>query len=62
VPTQCPRLQHVWRAAGSNGRGKGQDGLEQTLGWSAEIVKQRPRYKQVWIRGDLPDDQIDWAQ
>jgi transposase len=62
VPTQFPRLQHVWLDAGYNGRGKGKDWIEQTLGWSAEIVKHRPRYKKVWILGDLPDDQIDWAQ
>jgi putative transposase len=62
VPTQFPRLSHVWLDAGYNGRGKGKDWIEQTLGWSAEIVKHRPRYKKVWILGDLPDDQIDWSQ
>jgi putative transposase len=62
LPTQFPRLSHVWLDAGYNGRGKGKDWIEQTIGWSAEIVKHRPRYKKVWILGDIPDDQIDWSQ
>jgi putative transposase len=62
VPTQFPRLSHVWLDAGYNGRGKGKDWIESTLGWRAEIVKHRPRYKQVWILGDIPDDQIDWSK
>lgn len=61
VPTQFPRLSHVWLDAGYNGRGKGKDGIESTLGWSAEIVKHRPRSKKVWVFEDLPDDQIDWS-
>jgi len=52
VPTQYPRLSHVWLDAGYNGRGKGKDWIETTLGWSAEIVKHRPRYKKsVGLRG-----------
>jgi putative transposase len=62
VPAQFPRLSHVWLDAGYNGRGKGKDWVEQTLGWTAEIVKHRPRYKKVWIFGDIPDDQIDWSR
>jgi putative transposase len=42
VPAQYPRLAHIWLDAGYNGRGKGKDWIEQTLGWSAEIVKHRP--------------------
>jgi transposase len=48
--------------AGYNGRGKGKDWIEQTLGWSAEVVKHRPRYKKVWVFEDLPDDQIDGSK
>jgi putative transposase len=62
VPAQFPRLSHVWLDAGYNGRGKGKDWIESTLGWSAEIVKHRPRYKKVWVFEDLPDDQIDWSK
>jgi len=62
IRTHFPRLQHIWLDAGYNGRGKGKDWIESALGWRAEIVKHRPRYKKVWILGDLPDDQIDWSQ
>jgi putative transposase len=62
VPIQFPRLRHVWLDAGYNGRGKGKDWVESALGWTAEIVKHRPRYKKVWILGDIPDDQIDWSR
>jgi putative transposase len=62
VLTQFPRLHHVWLDAGYNGRGKGKDWIEQTLGGSAEIVKHRPRYKKVWVPKDIPPDQIDWSQ
>ena len=33
-----PRLRHVWLDSGYNGKGKSKDWIEQTLGWSAEIV------------------------
>ncbi len=49
------------RRPGSNGRGTGKDWIESALGWSAEIVKHRPRDKKVWVFEDLPDDQIDWS-
>jgi putative transposase len=63
IHTQFPRLQHVWLDAGYNGAGKGNDWTESALGWSAEIVKHRPRYKKVWgVFEDLPDDQIDWSK
>jgi|SRR5215813_706566 len=62
LPTQFPRLSHVWLDAGYNGRGKGKEWIEQTLGWSAQIVKHPPRYKKVWVFEDLPDDQIDWSK
>jgi putative transposase len=62
VPTQFPRLSHVWLDAGYNGRGKGKDWIERTLGWSAQIVAHPPRYKKVWVFEDLPDDQIDWSK
>jgi len=62
IRTQFPRLQHVWLDAGYNGRGKGKDWIERTLGWSAEIVAHPPRYKKVWVFEDVPDDQIDWSK
>jgi putative transposase len=62
IKTTFPRLRHVWLDAGYNGRGKGKDWIEQTLGWSAQIVQHRRRPSKVWIFDDLPDDQIDWSQ
>lgn len=62
VPTEFPRLRHVWLDAGYNGQGKGKDWIERTLGWSAEIVAHPPRHKKVWAPTDIPPDQIDWAK
>src|SRR5258706_6242745 len=62
VRTQFPRLRHVWLDAAYNGKGKGKDWIEQTLGWSAQIVSHPPRYKKVWVPNDIPPDQIDWSK
>jgi transposase len=55
-----PRLQHIWLDAGYNGRGKGRDWIEQTFGWSAEIVAQRPYRKKVWMPVDMTPEQRAW--
>jgi transposase len=62
VRSQFPRLRHVWLDAADNGTGKGKDWIEQTLGWTAQIVQQPPRYKKVWVPNDIPPDQIDWSR
>ena len=62
VRTQFPRLQHVWLDAAYNGKGKGKDWIEQTLGWTAQIVQHPPRYKKVWVPNDIPPEQIDWSK
>ncbi len=62
ISTDFPRLRHVWLDSSYNGKGKGKDWIEQTLGWTAEIVAHRRRPSKVWIFDDLPDDQIDWSQ
>jgi transposase len=62
IRTQFPRLRHVWLDAGYNGAGKGKDWIEQTLGWSAQIVAHPPRRKKVWAPNDIPPDQIDWSK
>src|SRR5258708_319425 len=62
VRTQFPRLRHVWLDAAYNGKGKGKDWIEQTLGWGAQIVSHPPRYKKVWVPNDIPPDQIDWSK
>src|SRR5262249_30889217 len=62
ITADFPRLRHVWLDRSYNGKGKGKDWIEQTLGWSAEIVAHRRRPSKVWIFDELPDDQIDWSQ
>jgi putative transposase len=62
ITTTFPRLRHVWLDAGYNGHDKGKDGIERTLGWTAQIVAHRRRPSKVWIFDDLPDDQIDWSK
>jgi putative transposase len=62
ITTDFPRLQQVWLDSAYNGKGKGKDGIEQTLGWSAQLVAHPPRYKKVWVPKDLPPEQIDWSQ
>jgi putative transposase len=62
IRTAFPRLRHVWLDTGYNGKDKGKDWIERTLGWSAQIVAHRPRPSKVWIFDDLPDDQIDWSK
>ena len=52
-----PRVAREWLQR----QGKGKDWIEQTLGWTAEIVAHRRRPSKVWIFDDLPDDQIDWS-
>jgi putative transposase len=62
IRTDFPRLRHVWLDSAYNGKGKGKDWIEQTLGWSAQIVAHPPRYKKVWVPNDIPPEQIDWSQ
>jgi putative transposase len=62
IPAQFPRLRHVWLDAAYNGKEKGKDWIERTLGWTAEIVAHPPRYKKVWVPGDIPPEQIDWSK
>lgn len=62
IQTQLPRLRHVWLDTGYDGKGKGKDWIEHTLGWSAKIVAHPRRPSKVWIFDDLPDDQIDWSK
>jgi putative transposase len=46
-----PRLSHLWLDAGYNGRGKGKDWVEKTLGLTAEVVRPPRR----WVR--VPEGQ-----
>ena len=51
-----PRLSHLWLDAGYNGRGKGKDWVEKTLGLTAQIVRHPPKPRYVWVKeGEEPD-------
>lgn len=53
---QFPRLRHVWLDAGYNGKGKGKDWIETTLGWTTKIVQHPPKPRYVWLpKGVEPD-------
>lgn len=54
-----PRLQHIWLDSGYNGKGKGKDWIEATLGWTAEIVRHAPRPKRV-LR--LTERGVEWVK
>jgi putative transposase len=49
-----PRMQLLWLDAGYNGRGKGKDWVEQTVGWRVETVKAVHRYKRYWVPNEPP--------
>ena len=56
VAAQFPRLRHVWLDAAYNGKGKGKDWLETTLGWTAKIVQHPPKPRYIWLaKGVEPD-------
>jgi putative transposase len=47
VGERFPRLSHLWLDAGYNGKGKGKDWAEKTLGLSVKVV--RPPSRWVWV-------------
>jgi len=58
IREQFPRLTHLWLDGGYNGAGRGKSWVEQTLGWTVDIVKHPPRPRGVWAdEGEV----IDWA-
>lgn len=50
VGKRFPRLSHLWRDAGYNGKGKGRGWAEKVLGLSVEVV--RPPRRWVWVPAD----------
>jgi putative transposase len=48
---QFPRLAHVWLDAGYNGKDKGQEWIEQQLGWATAVV--RPPSRRVIVAADV---------
>ncbi len=59
IRDEYPRLQHVWLDGGYNGQGKGQQWIEQEIGWSAEMVQHPPKRHHVWA---LEETVIDWSK
>jgi DDE family transposase len=57
VHAQLPRMQLLWLDAGYNGRGKGIDWVEHTLGWCVETVKAVHARKYYWVPKDFPPAQ-----
>ncbi len=56
LASQFPRLRHVWLDAGYNGKGKGKEWIETTLGWTAKIVQHPPKPRYIWLaKGVEPD-------
>ncbi len=62
ITADFPRLHHVWLDSAYNGQGKGKHWIEQTVGWTAQIVAHPPRSKTVWVPKNIPPDQIDWSK
>jgi transposase len=61
VRARAPRMELLWLDAGYNGKGTGQDGVEQTTPWRVETVKGIHWRRYSWVPTDLPPDQIDWS-
>jgi transposase len=58
IREQFPQLAHLWLDGGYNGAGRGKSWVEQTFGWTVDIVKHPRRPRGVWARDD---EVIDWA-
>jgi transposase len=58
IREQFPQLAHLWLDGGYNGAGRGKSWVEQTLGWTVDIVEHPRRPRGVWARDD---EVIDWA-
>lgn len=65
-PTRArfPRMQHLWLDSGYNGRGKGADWVETSVGWTGQALRAIHRLKRYWVPNDIPKDQIeiDWSK
>jgi hypothetical protein len=60
-PTRArlPRMRHLWLDSGYNGRGKGSDWVEMTVGWAVQVLRALHRFRRYWVPNDIPPDQID---
>jgi putative transposase len=51
-----PRLRHLWLDSGYNGKDKGKDWVEQTLGWTAEIVRHPRKITHIITLSNIEPD------
>ena len=58
IREQFPRLTHLWLDGGYNGAGNGRSGVEQVLGWTAQLVQHPPKPRHVRAPAGAV---IDWA-
>jgi len=63
-PTRAglPRMRHLWLDSGYNGRGKGSDWVQTTVGWTVQVLRAIHRFKRYWVPNDIPKEQIDWSK
>jgi putative transposase len=63
-PTRArlPRMRHLWLESGYNGRGKGSDWVEHSVGWTVDVLRATHRFNYYWVPKDIPPDQIAWSQ
>jgi transposase len=59
APAEFPRLSHVWLDSGYNGKGKGKDWIEHTLGWTAELVRHPRKVTRVLV---LDERGVHWKK
>jgi transposase len=46
---RLPRMQHLWLNSGYNGRGKGSDWVETTVGWTVQVLRALHGFKRYWV-------------
>jgi len=52
---RLPRMRHLWLDAGYNGRGKGSDWVENSVGWTVQVLRALHRFKRYWVPNDIPE-------
>ena len=48
IKQALPTIKHVRLDSGYNGKDKGKEWIEQNPGWTAEIVRHRPKPRGIW--------------
>jgi hypothetical protein len=42
---RLPRMRHLWLDSGYNGHGKGSDWVENSVGWTVQVLRALHRFK-----------------